>query len=649
MQPPEAGDPGEVGGYRLLARLGAGGMGVVYLGRSPGGRAVAVKVVRAGFARDARYRARFRREVAAARTVTGAFTAPLLAADAEAAVPWLVTEYLPGLSLREAIGTYGGLPPAAVRLLAAALAEALVDIHRAGLAHRDLKRENIMLTAGGPRVIDFGIARPDDATAITVPGALLGTPGFMSPEQVAGAAGPPSDVYSLGATLEYAYGGADAAGARGVADRAPGGGSVRWTPTVDRSPAVDHGGDRTRYDSAPPGLALPDAELPDAPLIDAALRALVADCRRPDADARPTAAELVRRLAPGQEEGEALAADWLPPQVTAAIDENASAAGNPPTPASPRPGRRRVLLGGVAAAVVAVAGGTAAVLAARSDGSSSGTGAGADPRPRRTTPAGTDTGTPTGVSGDPAASATTPTTPSLKPVPLTFEITGTGTLTMVAYGVNGKLTRTKKTQKLPWRKTVEMPQGGGSTDWQIKLTLGSGTARCRVLLDGRTLFDQRAPRQAAVRSYVPLRRGGGRLRRRPGTSSSPPRSPRPTCDCWANDRPVTRTRRGRRRARPFRDARGAGIAAVPRRDPGAVRVRARGLGRRLAHRPVPVDDLHVSPTTAGRFRPYGPVARDADHCQAVLTTVPTPSSAATSSAGAVVSVTSVCTRVEGPT
>ena len=484
MQPLEAGDPGEVGGYRLLARLGAGGMGVVYLGRSPGGRAVAVKVVRAGFARDARYRARFRREVAAARTVTGAFTAPLLAADAEAAVPWLVTEYLPGLSLREAIGTYGGPPPAAVRLLAAALAEALVDIHRAGLAHRDLKPENIMLTAGGPRVIDFGIARPDDATAITVPGALLGTPGFMSPEQVAGAAGPPSDVYSLGATLEYAYGGADAAGARGVADRAPGGGSVRWTPTVDRSPAVDHGGDRTRYGSAPPGLALPDAEL----------RALVADCRRPDADARPTAAELVRRLAPGQEESEALAADWLPPHVTAAIDENASAADHPPTPASPRPGRRRVLLGGVAAAVVAATGGMAAVLATRPDGSPSGTGAGADPQPQGTpadtrTGTGTGTPTPTGVSGARAASAT----PSLKPVPLVFEITGTGTLTMVAYGVNGKLTRTKKTQQLPWRKTVEMPQGGGSTDWQIMLTLGSGKARCRVLLDGRTLFDQRAP------------------------------------------------------------------------------------------------------------------------------------------------------------
>ena len=430
------------------------------------------------------------------------------------------------------------------------------------------------------------------------------------------------------------------------------GASVGRRPSTGRRPSntaatVEHGGDRTRYDSAPPGLALPDAELPDAPL-----RALVADCRRSDADARPTAAELVRRLAPGQEEGETLAADWLPPQVTAAIDENASAAGNPPTPASPRPGRRRVLLGGVAAAVVAVAGGTAAVLAARSDGSSSGTGAGADPRPRRRTPAdtgtGTDTGTPTGVSGDPAASAT-PTTPSLKPVPLTFEITGTGTLTMVAYGVNGKLTRTKKTQKLPWRKTVEMPQGGGSTDWQIKLTLGSGTARCRVLLDGRTLFDQRAPDKPPFGPTYPSDVVAGGSVAVPGPPPSLPRSPRPTCDCWANDRPVTRTRRGRRRARPFRDARGAGIAAVPRRD---LALFVSGPGASAAASRIA---LFLSMTcTSRRPRPgcSGRTARwpgDADRSQAVLTTVPTPSSAATSSAGAVVSVTSVCTRVEGPT
>ncbi|MEQ4304117.1 PQQ-binding-like beta-propeller repeat protein [Plantactinospora sp. B6F1] len=205
MKPLLPSDPDGVGPYRLVARLGAGGMGLVYLGRSPGGRAVAVKVVRERFHSDFEFRARFRREVAAARTVAGAFTASVLDADPEAAAPWLATAYLPGLSLREAVRAERRLPPSAVRLLAAGLAEALVDIHRAGLAHRDLKPGNVMLTADGPRVIDFGIARPEDATAITQVGSIIGTPGFMSPEQVSGGvAGPPGDVFSLGAVLAYA-------------------------------------------------------------------------------------------------------------------------------------------------------------------------------------------------------------------------------------------------------------------------------------------------------------------------------------------------------------------------------------------------------------------------------------------------------------
>ncbi|MEO3928964.1 PQQ-binding-like beta-propeller repeat protein [Micromonosporaceae bacterium B7E4] len=205
MKPLLPSDPDRVGPYRLAARLGAGGMGVVYLGHSPGGRAVAVKVVRERFHSDFEFRTRFRREVAAARTVTGAFTASVLDADPEAAAPWLVTAYLPGLSLREAVRAEGHLPPAAVRLLAAGLAEALADIHRVGLTHRDLKPGNVMLTADGPRVIDFGIARPEDATAITQVGSIIGTPGFMSPEQVSGGVTePPSDIFSLGAVLAYA-------------------------------------------------------------------------------------------------------------------------------------------------------------------------------------------------------------------------------------------------------------------------------------------------------------------------------------------------------------------------------------------------------------------------------------------------------------
>ncbi|MEU6848698.1 serine/threonine-protein kinase [Actinacidiphila alni] len=271
-----------------MARLGTGGMGVVYLGRSPAGRAAAVKVVREGFARDARYRARFRREVAAARRVTAAFTAPLLDADPEAAVPWLATEYLPGLTLREAVGTYGALPPTATKLLAAALAEALTAIHRAGLAHRDLKPENIMLTAAGPRVIDFGIARPDQATVITVPGALLGTPGFMSPEQAAGGvAGTGSDVFALGAVLAYAATGREPFG------------------TGDRAATLDR-------------VRRADADLGGLDTADPALRALLMACLHREPHQRPAAAAVLDRL--GDPAGSVQGTRWLPPPLAEAID-----------------------------------------------------------------------------------------------------------------------------------------------------------------------------------------------------------------------------------------------------------------------------------------------------------------------------------------
>src|SRR5262249_38221485 len=156
--------PARVGPYRVLARLGEGGMGVVYLARSRSGQKVAVKVIRAGFTDNSEYRERFRREVHAARKVTGTFIAPVLEAESnpDDEPPCLATESLPGLSLRETVHWFGPLPPDAVRALAAGLAEALTAVHRAGVVHRDLKPENVILTAGGPRVIDFGIARPDD-------------------------------------------------------------------------------------------------------------------------------------------------------------------------------------------------------------------------------------------------------------------------------------------------------------------------------------------------------------------------------------------------------------------------------------------------------------------------------------------------------
>ncbi|MQA97233.1 MAG: PQQ-binding-like beta-propeller repeat protein [Streptosporangiales bacterium] len=290
MEPLRSGDPGSVGGYRLLGRLGAGGMGIVYLGRSRGGRLVAVKVVREHFARDSTYRARFQREVVTARRVTGTFTAPLLDADPGAPVPWLAMDYLPGLSLREAVETFGPFPPATVRLLAAALAEALADIHGAGLAHRDLKPGNVVLTAGGPRVIDFGIARPEHATAITMPGARPGTAGFMSPEQASGdLAGPAGDVFALGAVLVYAATGKEPFAAEGRA------------ATLAR-------------------VRLVHADLEG--LTDRRLRSLVTQCLRREPGQRPAAAALLDRL--GEPEASVQGTRWLPAPLAEAIDARAA-------------------------------------------------------------------------------------------------------------------------------------------------------------------------------------------------------------------------------------------------------------------------------------------------------------------------------------
>ncbi|MEU8709916.1 tetratricopeptide repeat protein [Streptomyces sp. NPDC048565] len=210
MEPLVAGDPTRVGDFVLHARLGAGGMGEVFLGRSPGGRAVAVKVVHPHLARQAEFRRRFRQEVAAARAVGGAFTAPVVAAGSEDDAPWIATVYVPGPPLAEAVAKAGPLPDSSVWPLAAGLAEALAAIHAERLLHRDLKPSNVLLAADGPRVIDFGIARAMDATALTGTGAVIGTPGFMSPEQAEGGqVGPPSDVFSLGAVLAFAATGSE--------------------------------------------------------------------------------------------------------------------------------------------------------------------------------------------------------------------------------------------------------------------------------------------------------------------------------------------------------------------------------------------------------------------------------------------------------
>ncbi|MFG1694833.1 serine/threonine-protein kinase [Nonomuraea sp. NPDC049309] len=199
------GDPRKIGPYELHARLGQGGMGQVFLGRSPGGRLVAVKVVRPDLAEDADFRRRFADEVAAARKVGGAFTAPVIDADTEAGLPWLATAYVPGPSLHQAVADRGPLPLESVAVLGAALAEGLAAVHASGIVHRDLKPANVLLAEDGPRLIDFGIARALDATSTTHTSTVLGTAAFMSPEQArAEKAGPAADVFSLGCVLGFA-------------------------------------------------------------------------------------------------------------------------------------------------------------------------------------------------------------------------------------------------------------------------------------------------------------------------------------------------------------------------------------------------------------------------------------------------------------
>lgn len=205
MEALAADDPSRIGEYELRARLGEGGFGRVYLGLSPGGRAVAVKVVLAEIARDREFLQRFQFEVAAARRVNGTYTAAVVGAGLSDRPPWVATAFVPGPSLQDAVVKYGPLPEPAVWRLLAGLVEALQDIHACGLVHRDLKPQNVLLASDGPRVIDFGISKAADGIPMTSTGAVFGTPSFMSPEQAEGeAVGPASDIFALGCVLAYA-------------------------------------------------------------------------------------------------------------------------------------------------------------------------------------------------------------------------------------------------------------------------------------------------------------------------------------------------------------------------------------------------------------------------------------------------------------
>ncbi|WP_037958307.1 protein kinase domain-containing protein [Streptomyces violens] len=198
-------DPRVVGSFRLHRRLGAGGMGVVYLGSDKRGQRVALKVIRPDLAEDHEFRSRFAREVQAARRIRGGCTARLVAADLDADRPWFATQYVPGPSLHDKVNDEGPLPPAQVATIGAALSEGLLAVHDAGVVHRDLKPSNILLSPKGPRIIDFGIAWATGASTLTHVGTAVGSPGFLAPEQVRGAAvTPATDIFALGATLAYA-------------------------------------------------------------------------------------------------------------------------------------------------------------------------------------------------------------------------------------------------------------------------------------------------------------------------------------------------------------------------------------------------------------------------------------------------------------
>jgi hypothetical protein len=296
----QPGDPQRVGQYLLLGRLGAGGMGQVFLGRSPGGRLVSVKVIRAEMAADAEFRARFVREVAAARKVNGLFTAAVVDADPEARLPWLVTNFVNGPSLTQAVAEHGALPSASVLALAAGLAEGLGAVHAAGVVHRDLKPSNVLLAADGPRLIDFGISQAADGTVLTSTGVVVGSPGFMSPEQAEGnPVGPASDVFSLGAVLVFA---ASGEGPFGIGT--PGAQLYRVihaTPRLDRLPGQ--------------------------------LRPLVERCLAKDPAHRLTAAQFLAELTAACPSAADLS-DWLPAAFWPATSPLATPA-TPATPAGP--------------------------------------------------------------------------------------------------------------------------------------------------------------------------------------------------------------------------------------------------------------------------------------------------------------------------
>ncbi|MEU6544601.1 protein kinase [Streptomyces sp. NPDC046859] len=389
------GDPPQIGAYRLLARLGAGGMGDVYLARSDRGRTVAVKLVRRELAAQDEFRARFRQEVRAARQVGGFWTAPVLDADTEAEVPWVATGYVAGPSLQQVVGhDHGALPERSVRILTAGLAHALKDIHAAGIVHRDLKPSNVLVTIDGPRVIDFGIARAletVDETGLTRTGSLIGSPGFMAPEQVRGdRITPACDVFCLGSVLAYAATG-----------RLPFG-------------SVESGAHAVMFRIA--------QDEPDLEGVPEGIAELVRDCLRKKPEARPSLDAILERTGAEDTVSGGRSRDpWLPSALVAQLGRHAvrlldaedPVPPGPAAPASPGPGGERP---GEAAAPVPPAPGPGKAKAAPAAAPGPVPAAPAAPGPAASGPAGPAAAGPAGPTA-PAASGPAPASPPAPAAP----------------------------------------------------------------------------------------------------------------------------------------------------------------------------------------------------------------------------------------
>ncbi|GAA1264826.1 hypothetical protein Psi02_63700 [Planotetraspora silvatica] len=319
FQPLAADDPREIGGYRVLARLGAGGMGRVYLGSTQSGRRLAIKVIRPEYTEDPEFRRRFQQEIEAAQRVQSIYTAPVVDADTRVAQPWLATACIPGPSLAEAVTELGPLPVDTLRVLVAGIAEALQAIHRAEIVHRDLKPSNVLLAPDGPRVIDFGIARAADSTPFTRTGLRIGSPRFMSPEQARGEpAGPASDLFALGSTVYFAATG------------------------------------RTPFGEGPDATVLYRIVHEEPTLTDCPepILSLVRRCLAKDPEARPTVEQVIQTMMMSDTD---TTVHWLPPTLTTRLTQYATSVETSPSPPR-RSWARRPAITGVVVGVLLVGG-----------------------------------------------------------------------------------------------------------------------------------------------------------------------------------------------------------------------------------------------------------------------------------------------------